>query len=224
MRRSALCCLPTFALTLAAQAPSEAEAELLALLNTPITVASKKALTTRESPGVVTLITREEIQASGARDFIDLLRLVPGFDVGYDVQGVTGPSLRGLWGYEGKILLLWDGVEMNETLYGTTEFGNHYPIDQIKRVEIIRGPGSSIYGGYAEVAVIQVTSLGPEDIPQRVGAGYTYGKGKDATYRSNGQLVAGASGQGWKLTLGAFGGTGKRSDGATRIPTAPPTT
>jgi outer membrane cobalamin receptor len=212
MRRGALLCLPLCSLALVAQAKNE-EDELLSLLNTPISVASKKAMTTRESPGVVSLITREEIQACGARDFIDVLRLVPGFDVGYDVQGVTGPSLRGLWGYEGKILLLWDGVEMNETLYGTSQFGHHYPVDQIKRIEIIRGPGSSIYGGYAEVAVIQVTTLGPEDLPQHAGAGLMYGKGKDATYRQAGHLLAGASGDNWKLSFGAFGGDGKRSDG-----------
>lgn len=207
---------------LAAQAPpvapnqestSKEEDDLLALLNTPITVASKKALTTRESPSVVSLITRDEIQASGARDLIDVLRMVPGFDIGYDVQGVTGPSLRGLWGYEGKILLLWDGVEMNETLYGTTQVGNHYPVDQIKRIEIIRGPGSAMYGGYAEVAVIQITSLTAEDIPEHVGAGFLYGKGKDATYRQGGHLVAGAAGDAMKVTFGAFAGDGVRSDG-----------
>ncbi|HJV90413.1 MAG TPA: TonB-dependent receptor plug domain-containing protein [Holophagaceae bacterium] len=217
--------LPVLSTLLVAQAPApqgatgKEEDELLALLNTPITVASKKALTTRESPSVVSLVTREEIQASGARDLIDVLRLVPGFDIGYDVQGVTGPSLRGLWGYEGKILLLWDGVEMNETLYGTTQLGNHYPVDQIKRVEIIRGPGSSIYGGYAEVAVIQITSLGPEDLPEHVGAGLFYGKGKDATYRQGGHLLAGTAGDGFKLTFGAFAGDGKRSDGDYTDPT-----
>jgi outer membrane cobalamin receptor len=206
--------LPALSLALVAQeAPSKEEEDLLALLNTPITVASKKALTTRESPSVVSLITREEIQASGARDLIDVLRLVPGFDVNYDVQGVTGPALRGLWGYEGKILLLWDGVALNETLYGTTQLGQHYPVDQIKRVEIIRGPGSAMYGGYAELAVIQVTTLGPEDLPEKVGAGLAYGRGKDATYRQAGNLLAGFSGDGYKVTFGAYAGSGKRSDG-----------
>jgi hypothetical protein len=168
---------------------------------------------------VVSLITRDEIQASGARDLIDVLRLVPGFDVGYDVQGVTGPSLRGLWGYEGKVLLLWDGVEMNETLYGTTQVGNHYPVDQIKRIEIIRGPGSAMYGGYAEVAVIQITSLGAEDIPGHLGAGLLYGLGKDATYRQGGHLVAGGNGDTVKVTFGAFAGDGTRSDGDYTDPT-----
>ena len=229
MRRLPLL-LPALALALAAplqaqaQAPApkptaaDEEAELLALLNTPVTVASKKAMTTRESPGVITLISREEIQASGARDLVDLLRLVPGFEIGYDVQGVTGPAMRGLWGYEGKILVLWDGVEMNESLYGTVGFGNHFPIDQIRRVEIIRGPGSSIYGGYAEVAVIQITSLGAEDIKD-LGAGFTYGRGKDAAYRQTAQVVGAFAGEDVKVTFGGFGGTGVRSDGVYTDPT-----
>ncbi len=211
--------LPALSLALVAQqAPSKDEEDLLALLNTPITVASKKAMTTRESPGVITLITREEIQALGARDMIDILRLVPGFEIGYDVQGVTGPAMRGIWGYEGKILVLWDGIEMNESMYGDVFFGNHFPVDQIKRVEIIRGPGSSIYGGYAEVAVIQITSLGAEDV-KGLGAGFTYGRGKEATYRQDVQVVGGFSGQDLKLSFGGFMGTGVRSEGTYTDPT-----
>ena len=59
-------------------------------MSIPITVASTKALTTRESPGIVTLITSDEIAASGARDLIDVLRQVPGFEFGVDVQGTVG--------------------------------------------------------------------------------------------------------------------------------------
>ena len=227
MRRIPLL-LPALALAapLQAQAPStssatDPEAELLALLNTPVTVASRKAMTTRESPGVITLLSREEIQASGARDLIDLLRLVPGFEIGYDVQGVTGPAMRGLWGYEGKILVLWDGVEMNESLYGTVALGNRFPIDQIRRVEIIRGPGSSIYGGYAEVAVIQITSLGAEDL-KGLGAGITYGRGKDAAYRQTAQVVGALGGDEVTVTFGGFGGTGVRSDGTYIDPSGTP--
>ncbi len=211
--------LPALSLALVAQeAPSKDEEDLLALLNTPITVASKKAMTTRESPGVITLITREELQALGARDMIDILRLVPGFEIGYDVQGVTGPAMRGIWGYEGKILVLWDGLELNESMYGDVFFGSHYPVDQIKRVEIIRGPGSSIYGGYAEVAVIQITSLGADDV-KGVGAGFTYGKGREATYRQTAEVVGGFAGQDLKLSFGGFMGTGVRSEGTFTDPT-----
>ncbi|HJW32205.1 MAG TPA: TonB-dependent receptor [Holophagaceae bacterium] len=206
---------PFIALLLAplrAQEPGDALPSLRDLLQTRVTVASRKSETTRESPGVVTLITREEIQATGARDLIDILRLVPGFDIGYDVQGVTGPAMRGLWGYEGKILLLWDGVEMNETLYGCLPLGNRFPVDQIRRVEIIRGPGSSIYGGCAEVAVIQITSLGADDL-DGAGAGLTYGRGRGTTYHRTFQALGAWSGQEVKVSLGAFAGTGARSEG-----------
>ncbi|HJV90412.1 MAG TPA: TonB-dependent receptor [Holophagaceae bacterium] len=211
-RRLALLALPGLLASLRGQEPGDALPSLQELLNTRVTVASRKSETTRESPGVVTVVTREEIQAVGARDLMDILRLVPGFDLGYDVQGVTGPAMRGLWGYEGKILLLWDGVEMNETLYGCIPLGNRFPVDQIRRVEIIRGPGSSVYGGCAEVAVIQITSLGADDI-DGAGLGATYGRGAKATYRRTFEGVGAWSGQEVKVSFGAFTGTGTRSDG-----------
>ena len=78
--------------------PNQEVAELLELLDTPVTVASKgKAMTIRESPGVVSLVTRQEILDSGARDLIDVLRLVPGLDFACDVQGVVSIGMRGIW-------------------------------------------------------------------------------------------------------------------------------
>ena len=146
------------------QDPKNLEAELLELLNTPVTVASKKASTIREQPGIVSLVTRQEIQASGARDLIDILHMVPGFSFAKDVQGAVGAGIRGMWGYEGKVLLLVDGMELNDPLYGTSLFGSHINADIVQRVEIIRGPGSAIYGGNAELAVINVITRSPTDM------------------------------------------------------------
>lgn len=169
------CLLTSFTLLLATgaawgQEAKSTEDELLALLNTPVTVASGKAMTTRESPGIISLVTREEILASGARDLMDILRLVPGFDFASDIQGVVGPAVRGLWGFEGKVLLLVDGQELNETRYGTVQFGNHVPMEQIRQVEVIRGPGSAIYGGFAELAVINVVTRSAADLKGVAGA------------------------------------------------------
>ncbi len=123
-------------------------------------VASFAVTRLKNSPAVVTVISSEEIRDSGARDLVDILYLVPGFFVGLDVQGVVGPGFRGLWGYEGKILLLIDGKEMNELMYSTVQLGNEFPVDLIERVEVVRGPGSVIYGGNAELAVINVVTRG----------------------------------------------------------------
>ena len=126
------------------------------LLDTQVNVASKKPQTTRETPGIVTVITRDDIVSSGARELLEVLTLVPGFAPGVDVEGVIGLGIRGQWGHEGKILLLIDGQPMNELLYTSLAFLNHYPIDAIDHIEVIRGPGSAIYGGYAELAVINI--------------------------------------------------------------------
>ena len=84
--------------------------------------------------------------------------MVPGFFIGADTFGVTGPGFRGLWGHEGKILLMIDGKEMNEQLYSTMQLGNEFPVELIERVEVVRGPGSVVYGGNAELAVINVVT------------------------------------------------------------------
>jgi outer membrane cobalamin receptor len=134
------------------------------LLKTDVDVASKVPQNFRETPGIITVMTREEIMDTGARDLEDVLLLVPGFTFGIDVEGITDVGVRGNWGHEGKVLLLIDGQQMNETLYSTNQFGNHYPVDQIERIEIIRGPGSAIYGGYAELAVINVITRGADEL------------------------------------------------------------
>ncbi len=134
------------------------------LLNQKTAIGSKQTLTPRETPGIVTVITRDEIIKSGARDLIDVLQLVPGISFGYDVDGVVGLAMRGNWGLEGKILVMIDGQEINEGMYGTVNFGNHFSPEQIQKIEIIRGPGSSLYGGYAELGVINIITRSAEDL------------------------------------------------------------
>lgn len=129
------------------------------LMNVTVSVVSDLPMNGRESPGIVTVLTREEILESGAKDLMQILQLIPGFDFGVDVEGVVGIGIRGNWGHEGKVLMLWDGIEMNEDLYSTLQFGGHYPLSQVKRIEIIRGPGSAIYGGNAEYAVINIITI-----------------------------------------------------------------
>jgi outer membrane cobalamin receptor len=132
-----------------------------AVENLKVFIASKKDTAVRETPGIVTVVTQEEILNSGARDLTDVLTLlVPGFHFGSDVEGAVSIYTRGIWAEEGKILLLVDGLEMNERKFGTTQFGNHYNTDNIDRIEIIRGPGSVVYGGFAELSVINVITKG----------------------------------------------------------------
>src|SRR5438132_227171 len=75
------------------------------LLDQPIAVTTLKPRRAREAPGVVWVLTREEILATGARDLLEVLQLVPGFTFHADVEGVVGIGFRGLWGHEGRVLL-----------------------------------------------------------------------------------------------------------------------
>jgi outer membrane cobalamin receptor len=184
--------------------------ELEKLINSLISVASKKPLNVRESPSIVSLVTAEEIKNSGARDLIDVLRLVPGIDFGVDVQGVVGIGMRGNWAHEGKVLILLDGQEMNEILYATTQFGNHFPIDQIKKIEIIRGPGSAIYGGYAEYGVINIVTKQGSDINGLAVSG-VYGQTEKDYMRRNINLSAGKKTGDFEWSASGMIGQGQRS-------------
>lgn len=214
-----LSCITIFLLCAVNQTFAQADADsvdyysmsLEELMNIPITVASTKALTTRESPGIVTLITSDEIAASGARDLIDVLRQVPGFEFGVDVQGTVGLGLRGNWGHEGKILILWDGMEMNERSFATTALGHHFPLEQIDRIEIIRGPGSAMYGGYAELGVINITSKKGKALQGGM-VSATYGQMKETYGRREVNAMIGKSKDDFSYDVKFTLGEGTRSD------------
>ena len=86
----------------------------------------------------------------------DILNTVPGFNIGTDVQDGIAFGIRGNWSHEGKMLYMIDGMSMNELAYGTYVVGNRFPINCIDRIEIIRGAGSSIYGGVAGLGVVNI--------------------------------------------------------------------
>jgi len=123
-------------------------------------ITSVKAKPIREQPGIISVVTEKQISEAGARDLSDILMLVPGFSLDTDVESAVGLTFRGLQGQEGKVLLLVDGLEVNEPLYGSLPILNHIPAEMIQQVEIVRGPGPAQYGGSAGLAVIRVTTKG----------------------------------------------------------------
>ena len=186
------------------------ESDLQRMLNKNVSVSSQN-LTTRETPGIISVVTAEEIQNIGARDLIDVLRLVPGFDVAQDLQFVMGLSLRGNWANEGKVLVLMDGQPFNELLYQSVAVGNRFPVDAIERIEIIRGPGSAQYGGSAEYGVINIITKAASSLTG-VGVYSTAGLHKNATGRTNGGIMAAANGKEVSWDFSVFKGKGIVSD------------
>lgn len=145
-----------------AQSLSDFSLEELMDVNVKVTTDSNKNL--RNAPGIVSVVDEKQIRAMGARNLLDILNSIPGITIGHDVQGNLSVIMRGIWAQEGRVLLVIDGIEMNDRSYGTLQLGNHFPATQIKKIEIIRGPGSAIYGGIAELGVINIITKDGEEL------------------------------------------------------------
>ncbi|HTP66073.1 MAG TPA: TonB-dependent receptor plug domain-containing protein [Geobacteraceae bacterium] len=121
-----------------------------------------------EAPSSVTIVTADDIKKYGQRTLADILRSVRGFYVTYDRNysyvGTRGFGHTG--DYNNRVLLLVDGHRLNENLYDSAPVDTEFlvDVDLIERVEIIRGPGSSLYGSNAFFAVINVITRKGEDI------------------------------------------------------------
>lgn len=156
-----------FALCLVAQeapkpatAPAEID-ELMALLNTPIEGASKRKQKSIESPQAIEVLTADQIRASGVFRLIDVLKLMTNvqvYEFGRDRANlsirstVVNANMR-------NVQLLVDGVPMFNTESQAIDFGLiPVPTDAIERVEVVRGPSSSLYGANAQVGVIAITT------------------------------------------------------------------
>ena len=165
-RRPALL-LPFLAFALAAQeAPglqTSPPDELARLLNTPVIIASRLQQSQEEAPSAVYVVTRTDIERYGWRELADILRVLPGFDFGNDGTALIGLSERGIWAHEGKVLLMVDGIQVSPLHNGNVNYYGSYPAELIERVEVIRGPGSALYGQFAGAAVINLITRGAED-------------------------------------------------------------
>jgi iron complex outermembrane receptor protein len=156
---AALLLLPAGA---AAQATDSASpgSSLDDLLEVKISGAAKYDQTARQAPASVTIITSEDIERYGYRTLADALMTVRGFFVSYD-RNYTYVGVRGFsrpTDYNNRILLLLDGHTTNENVYGSALLGSELPLelDVVDHIEIVRGPGSALYGTGAMLAVVNV--------------------------------------------------------------------
>jgi outer membrane receptor protein involved in Fe transport len=140
-----------------------AELPLEALLATPVEFVSGVSnyeQSIRRAPAGVTVLTAAEIRAQGWRTLAEALRSAPGMHVRHDRfyhylgnRGFTRPL-----DYNSRTLLLVDGHRMNDSIYQQGSIGDDFilDLDMVERIEIVRGPGSSIYGGSAQYGTINV--------------------------------------------------------------------
>jgi len=150
-----------------AQPPGGDENILFAEIPSVFT-ASKYEQKVTAAPSAVSIITAAEIRKYGYRTLADILRSQRGFYTSYDRQteflGVRGFGRPG--DFNSRILLLIDGSRSNNNIFDTAAIGNDFILDValIERIEVVRGPGSSLYGSNAFFAVINVITRRGRDL------------------------------------------------------------
>ncbi len=151
-----------------AQPADPTQLSLEELMKAEIYSASKQWQTVAEAPSSISIVTADHIQKYGYRTLADILRSVRGVyisnDRNYSYIGVRGFARPG--DYNTRMLLLVDGHRLNDNVYDGAYIGTEFPIDVdlIERVEVIRGPSSSLYGGSAFFGVINVVTKRGHDL------------------------------------------------------------
>lgn len=161
------------------------EAELRWLKDENYVITASKTLEhISKTAATVTVITDREIREMGARDLMDVLSTVPGLGITINAIGAYEIEARGVKtpGSE-KILVMVDGHSVNKLDSGSANhFFSNLILENIKKIEIVRGPGSAIYGANAFLGVINIISKQAADVD---GVEINSGGGSYGTWQHN---------------------------------------
>ncbi|MDH3732709.1 MAG: TonB-dependent receptor [Gemmatimonadota bacterium] len=147
----------------------------------------------RDVPVNVTVITREELTLSAAQNLEDVLLEIPGVGLQRNVRSASAHpswqavSLRGLGGNAAsRTLVMVDGVPLNDGYFGWVRW-DQVPVETIERIEIVRGGGSTAWGGQSLAGVIQVITRDPDE----GGLSAAAEAGTQSTFRGDGMVTFG---------------------------------
>ncbi|MHB1084144.1 MAG: TonB-dependent receptor plug domain-containing protein [Thiobacillus sp.] len=154
--------------------------------------ASRLSQPVNEAPAAVTVIDQDMIRASGFRDIPDLFRLVPGFTVAYTRDNTWGVGYHGLAdAFSRRMQVLIDGRSVYTAAFGEVPWASlPLSIEDIERIEVVRGPNSATYGSNAFLGIINIITKVAAQVPGghlsvqageqgMGGATFRFGGGKD---------------------------------------------
>jgi len=222
-------CTQAFA---ASPEPNEAddlfEMSIEELMNVEVTIASKKEAKMFETPAAVYVVTAEDIRRSGATSIPDALRMVPGLQVASLSSNFTAVSSRGFNSlYAKRMLVMIDGRSIYTPLHGGVYWDMHdVMLKDVERIEVVRGPGGTLWGANAVNGIINIITKDAKDTQGALITGGTgtkelgfgsirYGdKAGQSTYyrvyskyfnRDDRRLLTGGNGNdGWDVFQGGF--------------------
>ncbi len=151
--------------------------------NLQVTSVSKKAENLHEAPATVVLVTEEEIKRRGYNDLEMIMHDLPGFDISRSNGNVYSHIYQR--GYKSintnRTLFLVDGVEDNDLWSSNVYLSRQFPMSNIKNIEVVYGPASTMYGSNAFLGVVNVITKGPDEI---IASGKQFGINAQAGYGS----------------------------------------
>ncbi len=177
---------------------------------TVIVTAERTAQPVSESIATATVITAKQIREGAAQNVADVLKMVPGVTVQQNGQtgSLTSAHLRGT--ATSQVLVLVDGQRITSAAFGGAADLSKLPISDVLRIEVIRGPASSLYGSDAIGGVINVITRKPSGrkVETRLGGGTNDRMSRFVSVSDGGEKMA------WKLTTDfpAYGGQQSNSD------------
>ena len=140
------------------------------LAETPVTIATGTSKPVFQAAAVTSVVTAEQIKSMGATELHEVLETVPGVhatlqpntaDYSYSIRGIRNAQ-------NSQVLILLNGTRITTPFNGTLPTGTELPIEAILQVEVIRGPGSALYGADAFAGVINIITKKAKDINGKV--------------------------------------------------------
>lgn len=187
-----------------------------------IVTATRTARSITDVPASISVVTRDQIEATPARTIDDVLRRVPSLDLPIASTNEQHPtntivSMRGLSGIRSLVLL--DGVPINDPFFGYVQW-SEVPLQTIDRVEVVRGGGATLWGNYAMGGVINILTK-PIDTSELVAEA---AGGSRNSYRADGHAAVAGDGYGFGLDGGISHSDGyveqvESARGAITVPT-----
>lgn len=143
------------------------ELSLEALMDIEVTSVSKKPQRLANAAAAAFVISQDDIRRSGSTNIPDLLRMVPGLQVARIDANKWAVSIRGFNGrFANKLLVLRDGRSVYTPLFSGVYWEQQdTPLEDIERIEVIRGPGAALWGANAVNGVINIITRKAEDTP-----------------------------------------------------------
>ena len=145
--------------------------------------AAKQVTTVQEAPSIVTVVRADEIQARGYRNITQVLDNIPGW-----LQTSNGGSLLSMPMVRGTAqaaLLLRDGVSMFEPVTNVGTYNRSLPLETIKSIEVVTGPGGVLWGANSFLGIVNLISKDADDINgMEASAGYGDGPGSPQDFRA----------------------------------------